>query len=436
MFKPLRLNGITSTNRMGHIAFATTLVASTVCMAQSHGSYGQTTELEPLEWANQEKGILENHIQLTSSKDFFRAGEQYFSPDMKWLIFQGVVNPAEGEEPAEHYTMYVAPIEYDSSNRISGLGAPIQVSPDGSANTCGFFHPTIPGRIILGSTLTPPKPIHSPGYQRGSSRYVWAFPADMDIVTGDVPQIATGEDKGPIQLSRLTNAEGYDAECAFSPEGRFVVYGALLPDERGVDLYVYDTKTERTQVLVTAPGYDGGPFFSPDGSRICYRSDRDSSNLLQVFVADLEFDTDGGITGIGNEYQLTNNKHVNWGPYWHPDGKQLVYATSEVGHHNYEVFIADADPGTLDGNQMPVRYGTNKRRVTFANGFDGLPVFSPDGQYMIWVSQRVEDPKSKGASQIWIADFVMPLELDRSASGDYDPSKHSRDAKSEDNDKH
>jgi len=135
------------------------------------------------------------------------------------------------------------------------------------------------------------------------------------------------------------------------------------------------------------PGYDGGPFFSPDAKRICYRSDRNKDNLLQVFIADLVFDKDGSITGIANEQQLTSNEHVNWCPFFRPDGKTLVYGTSEIGHRNYEIFelVIPADMTTA-----PVR-----RRVTEAEGADVLPAFSPDGKWLLWTGQRNEGKVSQ-----------------------------------------
>ena len=111
--------------------------------------------------------------------------------------------------------------------------------------------------------------------------------------------------------------------------------------------------------------------------------------------------------GTESEYQLTDNTAVNWAPFWHPDGRHLVYATSELGHTNYEVFIIDADPGTLTTSpSSTVRYGTRKRRVTAANGADVLPAFSTDGRTMIWTSQRGAD----GRSQLWVADFVLDID--------------------------
>ena len=107
--------------------------------------------------------------------------------------------------------------------------------------------------------------------------------------------------------------------------------------------------------------------------------------------------------GVEREFQLTDNLHVNWAPYWHPNGRYLVYTTSEMGHDNYEVFVIDADSGAESGT---TKYGTRRRRITHAAKFDGLPVFDSAGARMMWTSQRGAD----GSSQVWLADFLMPLD--------------------------
>jgi len=370
-----------------------TVAALTLCVA-SGLTYAQT------DWHELEAPLLSDHVRLTSPDQFAKAGEAYFSPDAKWIIFQAVPKPAEGEEPAPYYSMYVAPLVYEG-DAITGLGEPIQLSPPGSANTCGWFHPTKPGVVLFGSTMVKPTEPDSPSAS-GSGRYAWSFPVEMDIVTMTVPQILDSmgllSDKTPHSFmpQRITDALGYDAEGSWSPDGRFILYTHVNEEGDG-DLYIHDMATDTDTPIVVAKGYDGGPFFSPDGSRICYRSDRRGDDLLQVYVADLVRDERGVITGIKNETALTDDGAVNWAPFFHPDGTTLVYATSRIGHHNYEVFGLDAMPG-----DPPLK--RHARRITIADGFDGLPVFSPDGKWMMWTSQRKEDA-GVGTSQVWVARY-------------------------------
>ncbi|MCB9892007.1 MAG: PD40 domain-containing protein [Planctomycetes bacterium] len=382
---------------------STRLVLASASVILSLGSSGiaQSNGGGAPAWVEAEKGILEDHVQLTSEKRFKKAGESYFSPDGTQIIFQAVEHGTATQPEEPYYQMYVADLIYEGK-RLVGSTNVRRLTPPGSASTCGWFHPTEPGVVVFGCTIVPPTDPGQAGYQRGSRRYVWQFPKEMDIVRVDLAK-ADGTAK---TLERLvSNPDAYLAECVIRGDGRYLVYCEHIVGEgkNGGDLFVMDLQDGRRVPVTGQEGYDGGPFWSPDGTRICYRSDRQGNDLLQVFVAELAFDHAGNVLGVEREFQLTDNVHVNWAPYWHPAGKHLVYATSEVGHENYEVFVIDADSGMGGG---PTKYGTRKRRITYADKFDGLPVFNADGSLMMWTSQRAADK----SSQVWAARFVYPLE--------------------------
>lgn len=380
-------------------------------VAQSQGNGGhaaQSTEA----WRHAEAPILTGHRQLTSRDMFTRAGEAYFNAASSMLIFQATPVPEGDAAPSPHYEMFVAPMAISFNGdrtSISGISTPIRVSTGGSANTCGWFHPIQANIVLFGSTIEPPSADKVPGYQRGTGRYAWSFPTEMEIVSGSISSTiipAEGEDGYHALRPAITDAvfskPGYTAEASWSPDGRTLLYAQVdeaKSDAAGrpdADLWAYDTETGAHYMLVEASGYDGGPFFSPDGTKICYRSDRAGNNLLQLFVANLKLNEDGVPVGITKETQLTSNEHVNWAPYWHPDGDLLVYATSQVGHRNYEVFAIWADASK----------GTEPVRITQASGADVLPVFSPDGRYLMWTAQRGElaPGEQRPSSQLWIAE--------------------------------
>ncbi len=388
----------------GIAAFSLALTLTGAASAQP--SHVAGAPVDPLDWRSEESGILSNHLQLTPRSRYIKAGEAYFNHDASWIVFQAIEAPEPGGEAATDYSMYAAPLLRDDAVNVNGLGETLLLSGPGAATTCGWWHPTEEGLVLYGSTLVKPETTNQPGYQRGTGRYKWAFPVEMEIVTQRIDEradrLAAGEPK--VMFSR----EGYDAEASWSPDGRHVLYANVdtakseslgRPD---ADLWVYDTETGLHTIVVEAEGYDGGPFFSPDGTWITYRSDRRGDNLLQLFIAELDYDTSGRITGIKREVALTDNQHVNWAPYWHPSGRFLIYATSEVSHRNYEVFAIPA----LDASGEPVT-DAKPLRVTSADGFDGLSVFSPDGKSMLWTSQRgpMAEGDARPTSQVWIADF-------------------------------
>src|SRR5689334_15585779 len=67
-----------------------------------------------------ERQILTDVVQLTHGFD--KAGEGYFSRDMKWVIFQA---SPPGEK---NYQMYVAPLTL-SEGASSHIGQPVRISP-------------------------------------------------------------------------------------------------------------------------------------------------------------------------------------------------------------------------------------------------------------------------------------------------------------------
>jgi hypothetical protein len=333
-----------------------------------------------------EQPILTKHVQLTFPDRFAKAGENYFSPDDRHVIFQAVEQPTDGSAPSEFYAMYVADVVRSADGDITGIANIRRLSPPGSANTCGWFHPTDPNRVIFGTTVEPPSNRETPGYQRGTGKYRWQFPPEMRIVEAD---LRTADGTAKTLRTIAGDGNGYVAEGSISPDGRTLLYTRVDPETQG-DLWTMDLPTGRTTCILKAPGYDGGPFFTPDGKGIVYRSDRKGDSLLQVYVADLAFAPDGSVTGMRNERPMTADGNVNWCPYFHPDGRHFVYGSSAVGHSNYEVFMRDArDP-------------SKAVRITNCPGADVLPAFTCDGKWMIWTAQRGNGPKS---SQVWVARF-------------------------------
>ena len=302
-----------------------------------------------------------------------RSGEGYFNTDGSKLIFQ-----SEREAGNPFYQIYTLDFETGDSARVS---------PGHGKTTCAFFHPS-GGRVLFGSTHHDPKTkakqkaeldFRASGKQR---RYSWDYDETMDIFTAN----PDGTD-----LRRLTTALGYDAEAGFSPDGSKIVFSSTrsayadnLSDEekklRKIDLsyfgeiYIMNADGSGQTRLTRSPGYDGGPFFSPDGSRIVWRRFNKSGTLAEIHTMKPD----------GSEVRkITSFDSMSWAPYFHPSGDYIIFASNKLGFTNFELFLVDAM-----GQHEPIR-------VTKRAGFDGLPVFSPDGTKLCWTSNATPEKKSQ-----------------------------------------
>ncbi len=322
------------------------------------------------DWRTLEAAHLRNIRQVTDG--FVRAGEAYFAPDQKHIIFQA----EEKDAGNPFYQIFVMDL---------GTGAFRRVSPGMGRTTCSFFSPDGRKIIFASSHLDPEAAKHQrEEYARreqdrraGRHRnYQWDFDPYLDIFEAD---------PDGSHLRRLTSAPGYDAEGSYSPDGRHIVFCSNR--QGSLELYVMDADGKNIRQLTRAPGcYNGGPFFAPDGQRIIFRSDRKKKDYLQIYV----INADGTA-----ERALTDNQGVNWGPYWYPDGRHIAYAGADHSRPgvrpNYDLWWMNVDTG-------------QRTRLTYCPDADVLPVFSPDGTKLMWTSTRGPDH----SSQIFIADFVAP----------------------------
>ncbi|MEM1097185.1 MAG: M28 family peptidase [Planctomycetota bacterium] len=331
--------------------------------------------------AEEEPAFIQNPRQLIY--EGVRSGEGYFSPDGQTMVFQ-----AEREPSNPFFQIYKLDLITGEVDRISpGIGK----------TTCAFYRPGR-GDILFGSTHHDPQAetkmqaeldFRASGQSR---RYSWDYDHTMDIFVAPAGSTEGGD------LLQLTDAPGYDAEAAYSPDGELIVFTSLrsayplekLSDEdrKRYEIdpasfgEIYTMRADGSEVtrLTEVDGYDGGPFFSANGKRIIWRRFDEKGVTADVYTMKVD----------GTDVrQLTDFDSMSWAPYFHPSGDYAVFASNKHGFSNFELFVVDAL-----GEKEPVR-------VTQTDGFDGLPVFSPDGNKLSWTSGRT----SNGKSQIFIGDW-------------------------------
>ena len=297
-----------------------------------------------------------------------RAGEGYWAPDGQHLVFQ-----SEREPGNPFYQIYLMDMSTGDASRMS---------PGTGKTTCSFINPAT-GDVLFASTHHDPRSkqlqdeelkFRASGQER---RYSWDYDPEMELY---VRSSQTG------MLRRLTSKRGYDAEASYSPDGQWIAFSSTRqayerplsaaeqkqletdPSYFG-EIYIMRADADGSGVrrLTNVPGYDGGPFFSPDGKRIIWRRFDERGVIADVWTMNLD-GTD--------QRQITDFGAMSWAPYIHPSGRYIVFSSNKLGFENFEVFLVD-----IDGTKEPIR-------VTYSDGFDGLPVPSPDGSRLAWTSNR------------------------------------------------
>ena len=341
------------------------------------GAAEDITDTDPKAAAEAEQTLLSSIRQLTFEGR--RAGEGYFNSDGTQLVFQ-----SEREPGNPFFQIYVMDLETGDVERVS---------PGHGKTTCAWIHPT--GKSVLyASTHGDPDAkqkqkdeldLRASGKER---RYSWDYDAHFDLYEYDRASGSTRQ---------LTSTQGYDAEASWSPDGQFIAFTSnrqayereLTEEEQknfDIDpaylneIYLMDSDGANLRRLTSVPGYDGGPFFSPDGQRICWRRFTPNGAIAEIWTMNV----DGS-----DQRQLTRLGAMSWAPFYHPSGEYLIFTTNRHGFSNFELYLIDAD-----AKSQPVR-------VSYTKGFDGLPVFTPDGNGLAWTTNRT----SAKRSQIFVADW-------------------------------
>ena len=316
--------------------------------------------------------------------------EAYFSIDDKYLSFQHqgqFYDPQTGAPMGPNVPcdqIYTLPVAANSTNRAMKM-----LSNGKGRTTCSYFFPN-GERILYSSTFAasdacPPPPDYSKGY-------VWPIYDTYTIYTAKTD----GSD-----IRALSHAPGYNAESTITRDGQHIVFTSTRNGD--LDIYTMDADGSHVKQLTHELGYDGGPFWSYDGKKIVYRAEhpntpeqvKDYNDLLGrglIRPGNLELwvmNAEGS-----NKHQVTHNGAANFGPYWLPDGKRIIFASNVDNTKDpagFDLYIVRED-------------GTGLERITYYPGFDAFPMFSSDGKHLVWASNR--NGRAPHETNLFIADWI------------------------------
>lgn len=292
-------------------------------------------------------------------------GEKYFK-NLKMLT--------NGGENAEAYFSFDGTrIIFQSTREPYGCDQIFMMNLDGSGvkllstgkgrTTCSYFLPDGKHIIFSSTHIGNDECPHKPDFSKG---YVWALYKDYDIFMADT--------SGKI-VKQLTSSGYYDAEATVSPKGDKIVFTSTRDGD--IELYSMNIDGSNVKRLTNIPGYDGGAFYSYDGSMIVFRASRFENQddldeyrklLEQGLVRPSKLDIYIMNSDGSNIRRLTNNGAANFGPYFFPDNKRVIFSSNmdDPGGRNFELYMINID-------------GTGLERITYNPTFDGFPMFALDG---------------------------------------------------------
>ena len=254
------------------------------------------------------------------------------------------------------------------------------------------------GEVVIASTHATQNICAGPPDYSGG--YVWSIDPEFELYRCD-------PDTGAQTL--LTESTGYDAEACTSPVGERIVFSSTRSGD--VELWSCDAQGSELVQLTDLRGAEGAASFSPDGQLIVFQATAFDPEFEAEDAADYERNLGRWtVAPVATEIEIiaadgsgrrpvTELGGANWNPTFHPDGTRILFSSN---HHergdlatNFDLFAIDLDGGPVE------------RITTFDDGigrqFDGFPVFSPDGRFLAFASNRGSD--ELGETNVFVAEW-------------------------------
>jgi len=179
---------------------------------------------------------------------------------------------------------------------------------------------------------------------------------------GDVYTLPS--EKG-ITYNLTATSDVHEREATWSPDGKWIAYLSDKTGEYEVYIQPQDGNSPAVQITSGINSYIFGIEWSPDSKKILF-----SDRLGRLQYADIETKVVTLVTK--GKYGLVNSYS------WSPDSKWIAYSTSDANRFSV-VYIYNIDSKT-----------TNSVTNGWFSSYS--PVFSNDGKYLLYVSDREFNP--------------------------------------------
>jgi len=221
--------------------------------------------------------------------------------------------------------------------------------------------------------------------------------------------------QSPTTATRSTGVPAATSNDGSPPPARNL-RGLIAYSTQAGDIWVMDADgSNRRQVTRTGdPAFDFDPSLSPDGRRVVFRTsrgryvpDRNGTGVQGIFVVDVD----------GSHERQIQPPRGGLFPDWSPDGRRIALSTVRAdgtetivttdpdGTHLHDTEVAGGECSEWSPDSSKLAYchhpgngdfdvwvmnadGSHQRRLTRTRGGDYPAVWSPDGRWLAFGSQR------------------------------------------------
>ena len=180
----------------------------------------------------------------------------------------------------------------------------------------------------------------------------------------------------------MTRSSGaFDRHPAWSPDGQYVAYWSDQNGEYNIYLRSMSGDADVTQLTDREKGYGYKLYWSPNSEHIAFI---DETNT--IYTVDIE---NGDITEAGHtNWNVGHGGRDGYPMAWSPDSRWLTF-TRGLENAQYAVMLYDSDNEEL-------------HQATSGYYSDSNPVFSKDGQYLIYATNREFDSVYSDMDNTWV----------------------------------
>jgi TolB protein len=196
-----------------------------------------------------------------------------------------------------------------------------------------------------------------------------AYTSYRRVSTGGEPDIFLSRIYQGL-LENPTKAQGSNFTPAYSPDGTRIAFSSNR--DGNSEIYVMNSNGTDLRRVTNHPAGDIAPTWSPTGAQLAFVSDRTGAGRPQIYIVNVD--------GTGLRHLPLNDGWVD-GPTWAPAPYNEIAYTARTGGA-FDIKVYELATGAI-------------RAVTFGEGANESPSYSPTGRHIAFHSSRA------GRSQIF-----------------------------------